>query len=40
MAGSLFEQSAFFLLEAVVLGLWQEKEGEMGDLLSRHAVIE
>jgi len=40
MAGSLFEQSAFFLLEAVVLSLWQEKEGEMGDLLSRHAVIE
>jgi 6-phospho-3-hexuloisomerase len=40
MAGSLFEQSAFLLLEAVVLGLWQEEEGEMGDLLSRHAVIE
>jgi 6-phospho-3-hexuloisomerase len=40
MAGSLFEQAAFFLLEAVVLGLSQEKEGEMGDLLSRHAVIE
>jgi 6-phospho-3-hexuloisomerase len=40
MAGSLFEQAAFFLLEAVVLGLWQEKEGKMSDLLSRHAVIE
>jgi 6-phospho-3-hexuloisomerase len=39
-AGSLFEQSAFFLLEAVVLGLCQEREGEMRDLLSRHAVIE
>jgi 6-phospho-3-hexuloisomerase len=40
MAGSLFEQSAFFLLEAVVLGLCQEKEGEIGEPLSRHAVIE
>ena len=39
MAGSLFEQSAFLFLEAVVLYLYQEKK-DIGSFSSRHAVIE
>ena len=40
MAGSLFEQSAFIFLEAVVLALYQEKVGETGSFAELHAVIE
>jgi len=40
MAGSLFEQSAFFFLEAVVLELYQERKQDIGSISSRHAVIE
>lgn len=39
-SGSLFEQSAFLFLEAVVLGLYQEKTEEIADFLLKHAVIE
>jgi 6-phospho-3-hexuloisomerase len=40
MSGSLFEQAAFFFLEAVVLELSRERAGTGEDLLTRHAVIE
>jgi 6-phospho-3-hexuloisomerase len=39
MAGSLFEQSSFLLLEAVVLALYQD-EMDMDSVSPRHAVIE
>ena len=40
MSGSLFEQAAFFFLEAVVLELSRERAEAGEDLLARHAVIE
>jgi 6-phospho-3-hexuloisomerase len=40
MSGSLFEQAAFFFLEAVVLELSRERTEAGEDLLARHAVIE
>lgn len=40
MAGSLFEQSAFIFLEAVVLALYQEKLQGTRNLPQLHAVIE
>ena len=40
MAGSLFEQSAFLFLEAVVLELYQQRKQDVGSISSRHAVIE
>lgn len=40
MAGSLFEQSAFIFLEAVVLTLYQEKIKEAEGFSELHAVIE
>jgi 6-phospho-3-hexuloisomerase len=40
MAGSLFEQSSFLLLEAVVLALYQEAIEVVGSVSPRHAVIE
>jgi len=40
MAGSLFEQSAFLFLEAVVLNLYQQRKKDVGPVSSRHAVIE
>ncbi len=40
MAGSLFEQSAFLFLEAVVLKIYQTQKKEVGSVSSRHAVIE
>jgi 6-phospho-3-hexuloisomerase len=40
MAGSLFEQSAFLFLEAVVLNLYQQEKESVGPVSSRHAVIE
>ena len=40
MAGSLFEQSAFFFLEAVVLELYQQRKQDIDSVSSRHAVIE
>ena len=40
LGGSLFEQSAFLFLEAIVLGLYQEKAEEIADSLGKHAVIE
>ena len=40
MAGSLFEQSAFLFLEAVILDLFRQKEKEVGRLSARHATIE
>ncbi|MFH1993213.1 MAG: 6-phospho-3-hexuloisomerase [Pseudomonadota bacterium] len=40
MAGSLFEQSAFLFLEAVVLNLYQQRKNDVGRISSRHAVIE
>lgn len=40
MAGSLFEQSAFLFLEAVVLMIYQTRKGDIGAVSSRHAVIE
>jgi 6-phospho-3-hexuloisomerase len=39
MSGSLFEQSAFLFLEAVVLKIYQTKKN-IGSVSSRHAVIE
>lgn len=39
MAGSLFEQSSFLLLEAIVLALYQDAI-DMGTVSPRHAVIE
>jgi len=40
MAGSLFEQSAFLFLEAVVLELYLHRKKDIGSVSSRHAVIE
>ncbi len=40
MAGSLFEQSAFLFLEAVVLKIYQTQKEKVGNVSSRHAVIE
>jgi 6-phospho-3-hexuloisomerase len=40
MAGSLFEQSAFLFLEAVVLKIYQTRKKDVGSVSSRHAVIE
>ena len=40
MAGSIFEQSAFLFLEAVVLGLYQKRKKDVGSVSSRHTVIE
>jgi len=40
MAGSLFEQSAFLFLEAVVLKIYQTRKKGVGSVSSRHAVIE
>ena len=40
ISGSLFEQSAFLFLEAVVLYLYQKRKTDVGSFSSRHAVIE
>lgn len=40
MPGSVFEQSAFIFLEAVVLTLYQRKMKESGSVADLHAVIE
>ncbi len=40
MAGSLFEQTAFLFLEAVVLDIYQQRKTDIGSISSRHAVIE
>ncbi len=40
MAGSLFEQSAFLFLEAVVLKIYQTRKKDIGSVSPRHAVIE
>lgn len=40
MPGSLFEQSAFLFLEAVVLELYRQRKKDMDGISSRHAVIE
>jgi 6-phospho-3-hexuloisomerase len=40
MAGSLFEQSAFFFLEAIVLKIYQKRKQNVGSVSSRHTVIE
>lgn len=40
MAGSLFEQSAFLFLEAVVLKIYQTQKKKVASVSSRHAVIE
>ncbi len=40
MAGSLFEQSAFLFLEAVVLAIFQTRKKDVGSVSSKHAVIE
>ncbi len=40
MAGSLFEQAAFLVLEAVILKLYQESDKDVGPISPRHAVIE
>ena len=40
MAGSMFEQSAFLFLEAVVLKIYQARKKDVGSVSSRHAVIE
>lgn len=40
MAGSLFEQSVFLFLEAVVLKIYQTQKKNVGSVSSRHAVIE
>jgi len=40
MAGSLFEQSTFLFLEAVVLALYLEAMDVIGSVSPRHAVIE
>lgn len=40
MAGSLFEQSAFLFLEAVVLNLYRQRKKDVGRVSARHAVIE
>ena len=40
ISGSLFEQSAFLFLEAVVLKIYQTQKKDVGNVSSRHAVIE
>ncbi|MBW1841691.1 MAG: SIS domain-containing protein, partial [Deltaproteobacteria bacterium] len=40
MAGSLFEQSAFLFLEAIVLILYREKKEDTGSLSRLHTHIE
>ena len=40
MAGSLFEQSAFLFLEAIVLEIYQKRKIYIGSVSSRHTVIE
>jgi 6-phospho-3-hexuloisomerase len=40
MAGSLFEQSAFLFLEAIVLKIYQKRKKSVGSVSSRHTVIE
>jgi len=40
MAGSLFEQSAFLFLEAIVLEIYQKIKKDVGSVSSRHTVIE
>ena len=40
MAGSLFEQSAFLFLEAIVLEIYQKRKKSVGSVSSRHTVIE
>lgn len=40
MAGSLFEQSAFLFLEAVISKLYQTEKKNVGGVSSRHAIIE
>jgi len=40
MSGSLFEQSAFLFLEAVVLMIYQTQKKKVGRVSFRHAVIE
>jgi 6-phospho-3-hexuloisomerase len=40
MAGSVFEQSAFLFLEAVVLKIYQTRKKDVESVSSRHAVIE
>jgi 6-phospho-3-hexuloisomerase len=40
MAGSLFEQSAFLFLEAIVLEIYQQRKKDVGSVSSRHTVIE
>jgi D-arabinose 5-phosphate isomerase GutQ len=40
MAGSLFEQSAFLFLEAIVLDIYQKRKKDVGSVSSRHTVIE
>jgi 6-phospho-3-hexuloisomerase len=40
MAGSLFEQSAFVFLEAIVLEIYQKRKKDVGSVSSRHTVIE
>ncbi len=40
MAGSLFEQSAFLFLEAVVSNIYQTRKKDVGSVSPRHAVIE
>jgi 6-phospho-3-hexuloisomerase len=38
--GSLFEQGAFVLLEAILLGLYQRQGSDPGPLLNQHANLE
>jgi 6-phospho-3-hexuloisomerase len=40
MAGSLFEQSVFLFLEAVVSIIYQTRKRDIGSVSSKHAVIE
>jgi len=40
MAGSLFEQSAFLFLEAIVLDIYQKRKKSISSVSSRHTVIE
>jgi 6-phospho-3-hexuloisomerase len=39
-AGSLFEQAAFFLLEAIILELYDRQGNDLGALLERHTNLE
>jgi 6-phospho-3-hexuloisomerase len=38
--GSLFEQSAFLFLEAIILAIYREKDSDYRILLTRHANLE